>query len=102
MGINYHYSLAHGEGGGPATLGISTMKQNIDNQIVSIAFFFKSISPGLVKTEFRGRLEKRSDPNSAWEDVEGVGGAPVRPCSPIRGHDGIACLLGFLIIGSGV
>ena len=42
----------------------------------------QSISPGLVKTEFRGRLEKRIDPNTAWEGVEGVGGAPVSVCSP--------------------
>ena len=53
--------------------------------------FLQSISPGLVKTEFRGRLEKRSDPNSVWEDVEGVGGSPVRRCSPSVGdHERIA------------
>ena len=57
-----------------------------------------------MKTEFRGRLEKRSDPNSAWEDVEGVGGSPVRPCNRLRSHGRGTCILIVLCnnIGSGV
>ena len=36
--------------------------------------FCQSISPGLVKTEFLGRLQKRSDVCAAYENVDGVSG----------------------------
>ena len=37
--------------------------------IVSDYAFCQSISPGLVKTEFHGRLEKRIDPETKWEGI---------------------------------
>ena len=37
--------------------------------IVSDYAFCQSISPGLVKTEFHGRLEKRTDPETTWESI---------------------------------